>query len=85
LLGIVLELITDASLTLHGFTLWVQWCHSLHISSISSFLHPYDSHLPFTPVLTTRIIRPFHFLELLLSHLYRGNAVAVLSASVEPA
>jgi len=25
--------------------------------SIGSFLHPYESHLPFTPVLTTRMIR----------------------------
>jgi len=32
LLGLVLELISDASLNIHGLsycTLWFQWCHSL--------------------------------------------------------
>ena len=32
--------------------------------SIGSFLDPYESHLPFTPVLTTRIITAFHLTSL---------------------
>jgi len=40
LLGIVLEFITDASLTFHGLwdcTLWLQWCHSLHTDPATAF------------------------------------------------
>ena len=40
LAGLVLELITDVSLTFHGLrdcTLWVQWCHSLHTDPLTAF------------------------------------------------
>ena len=84
-LGLVLELITDASLTFHDLwdcTLWVHWCHSLHtnpsaasctqtkvISHTLLYLRPESCKSPST-------------FSRSLSHFYHGDAD--LSASVEP-
>ena len=53
--------IPDVSVTISGlwyYTVWVQWWHSLHTYPSAAFcIHTNESHLPFTPVLTTRNIR----------------------------
>ena len=82
LLGHVLELLTDASLTFHG-------CEIPHfgyngaifcVLTMSSFLQSYESRLPFIPVIITRIIRAFP-----LPRHYCGISVADLSPALSVA
>ena len=49
--------------TLRQFVYW----------SIGSCLHPHESHLPFTPVLTTRIVTALPLLDVLVAFLSRKS------------
>ena len=76
LLGLVLKLITDASLTFLGlwdYTFWVQWCHSLHTDSSAGFC-PMRKLSPIHSCTYDQNHKSRSTFSRLLSHFYREDA-----------
>ena len=61
---------------------WFTRNNRYNSATIGRFLHPYEIHLPFTPVLTTRIITALQLLNVIVAFLSRRRRPALQALSL---